>query len=77
MSVSVELDEQTAAVAQELAANEQRSASDVIHDALAMYASLGKRPMPTGMGKYRSGRSGTSANAREILRQAVKDGEWP
>jgi hypothetical protein len=77
MPVSVELDERTAAVVQELAANEQRSASDVIHDALAVYASLGKRPLPTGMGKYRSGRADTSANARQILRQAVKDGEWP
>jgi hypothetical protein len=77
MSVSVELDEQTAAVVQELAASEQRPASDVIHDALAVYACLGKRPLPTGMGKYRSGGSDTSANAREILRQAVKDGEWP
>ncbi len=50
MSVSVELDEQTAAVAQELAANEQRSASDVIHDALAMYASLGNGPCRPGWG---------------------------
>lgn len=77
MSLTVELDEQAAAVVQELAANEQRSASDVIHEALAVYSCLGKRPMPTGMGKHRSGRSDTSARAREILRQAVKDGEWP
>ena len=44
MSLSVELDEQTAALVQELAANDQRSASEVIHDALAVYASLGKPP---------------------------------
>ena len=77
MSLTVELDEQAAAIVQELAAIEQRSAGDVIHTALAVYSSLGKRPMPTGMGKYRSGLSDTSARAREILREAVKDGEWP
>jgi predicted transcriptional regulator len=77
MPLSVELDERTAAVVRELAASEQRSPSDVIHDALVAYTSLGKRPMPKGMGKYRSGRSDTSSNAREILRQAAKDGEWP
>ena len=77
MSLTVELDEQTAAVVLGLAASEQRSATEVIHDALAAYACVGRRPLPTGMGKYRSGRTDTSANAREILRQAVKDGEWP
>ena len=38
MSVIVELDERTAAVVQALAAGEQRSASEVIHDALAAWA---------------------------------------
>ena len=41
MSLTVELDEQTAAVVQKLAANEKRSASEVIHDALAVYAAAG------------------------------------
>jgi hypothetical protein len=77
MTLTVGPDEQIAAVVQELAASEQRSASEVIHDALATYVCLGKRPLPTGMGRYRSGRRDTAANAREILRQAVKDGEWP
>ena len=67
MSLSVELDEQTAALVQELAANDQRSASEVIHDALAVYACLGKRPCLPESGKYRSGRSDTSANARRNL----------
>ena len=37
MSLIVELDEQTAAFVQELASNEQRSAGEFIHDALAIY----------------------------------------
>ena len=79
MSLIVELDEQTAAFVQELASNEQRSAVEVIHDALAVYAGVngGKRPMPTGMGKYRSDYTDTAQNVREILKKAVEDGEWP
>jgi ribbon-helix-helix CopG family protein len=77
MPLTVELDEQTAAVVQQLAANENRSASEVIRDALATYASVGGRPLPTGMGKYGSGRSDTSVNARGIIRRAVEEGEWP
>ena len=77
MSLTVELDEQTAAVVQKLAANEQRSASEVIHDALAAYASFRERPLPKGAGKYRSGRTDTSANVDEILADAVKEGLWP
>ena len=77
MSLTVELDEQTAAVVQKLAANEQRSASEVIHDALAVYAGFRKRPLPKGAGKYRSGRTDTSASVDEILADAVKEGLWP
>ena len=77
MSLTVELDEQTAAVVQKLAANEQRSASEVIHDALAVSAGFRERPLPKGAGKYRSGRTDTSANVDEILADAVKEGLWP
>jgi hypothetical protein len=61
MPLSVELDEQTAAVVQQLAAIEQLSASEVIHGALAVFAAAGKRPLPKEVGKYRSGRSETSS----------------
>ena len=77
MSLTVELDEQTAAVVQKLAANEQRSASEVIRDALAVYAGFRERPLPKGAGKYRSGRTDASANVNETLADAVKEGLWP
>ena len=86
MSVSVELDEQTAAVVLELAATEKRSASEVIHDALTVYACQPKeqqlatsrrRQLPIGVGKYRSGRPDIAQHAREILRQDVQEGKWP
>jgi predicted transcriptional regulator len=77
MSFSVKLDEQTAAVVQELAANEKRSASEVIHDALVAYAAKRKRPLPKGVGKYRSGHHDTAQKVDEILGDAVKEGLWP
>jgi hypothetical protein len=85
MSLTVELDERTALVVQELAANEKRSASEVIHDALTIYAcqakqqppAPGRRNLPTGVGKYRSGQPDIARNARDIIRQDVKEGRWP
>ena len=77
MPLTVELDEQTAAVVQALAAGENRSASEVIRDAMAAYASVAKRPLPKRAGKYRSGRTDTSEKVDDILRDAVRDGIWP
>ncbi len=77
MSVSVELDEQTAAVVRQLAATENRAPSEVIHDALAAYASLRRRALPKGAGKYRSGHRDTSEKVEEILRDAVEEWRWP
>jgi hypothetical protein len=77
MPVTIELDEQTAAVVQELAANENRSAGEVIRDALAAYPGRRKRSLPKGVGKYRSGQSDIAQNLREILRKDVEDGKWP
>ena len=86
MSLTVELDEQTAAVVQELAATEKRSAREVIHDALTVYACQSKeqpvptarpRQLPIGVGKYRSGRPNIAQHARDILRKDAKEGQWP
>jgi predicted transcriptional regulator len=78
MSFTIELDEQTAAVVQELAAKEKRAAAEVIHDALLAYALQPRqRALPRGIGKYRSGHTDTAQHAREIIREAVEKGEWP
>ena len=53
MSFTVDLDEKTAEVVQELAAEEQRAASDVIRDALAAYVQRGEAPAPQGNGQIR------------------------
>ena len=77
MSLTVELDEHAAAVVQELAAKENRSATEVIHDALAAYAGKRKRPLPRGVGQFSSGQSDLAQRDEELLREAVKEGKWP
>jgi Ribbon-helix-helix protein, copG family len=65
--ITITLDDATAAILRRLAALEQRSESEIVHTALAAYAD-GSRPRPTGIGKYRSGRSDISAKARGLQR---------
>lgn len=77
MNLTVELDEQTSSLVEKLAAIEQRSAIEVINAALAVYAGARERTLPKGAGKYRSGRTDTSAHVDEILADAVKEGQWP
>ncbi len=57
-----------------LADAEKRSESPIIGDALTVYAST-RRKLPTGAGKYHSGRSDTARNAEDLLRQAVEEGK--
>jgi hypothetical protein len=77
MSFSIELDEQTAAVVQELATKENRAPAQVIHDALAAYAGKRKRPLPRGVGKFSSGQADLAQRDEELLRKAAKQGIWP
>jgi hypothetical protein len=65
----------TAAVLQALAANEKRSVNDVLRDAVAAHPGRGKRPLPKGIGKYRSGQSGIAQNIRKILRKDIQEGK--
>jgi predicted transcriptional regulator len=75
-TLSIQLDDRLAELLRELAAAQVRSESEVVSEALTAYAET-RRPAPQGMGKYHSGRHDTSANARSILREAVREGRWP
>ncbi|MFM9961026.1 MAG: ribbon-helix-helix protein, CopG family [Planctomycetaceae bacterium] len=77
MSLTIELDPTTAEAVQELADEQQRSADDVVRDALSAYMRSAKRPLPKGIGKYHSGHSNVSMQARQILRDATRNGQWP
>ena len=75
-AITVQLDDEMVELLRRLADAEKRSETDIVRAALAAYVQTA-RPLPKGMGKYRSGRSNVSEEARAILRKAVKDGEWP
>ena len=75
-AITVQLDDDMAEALHRLAAAQQRSETDVLRDALAVYVQT-TRPLPKGMGKYHSGQGKVSEEARDLLRQAVKDGLWP
>ena len=64
MSLTIQLDQATAEAVQELAAEQQRSADEVVREALSAYVRSAKRVLPKGIGKYHSGRSDVSTQAR-------------
>jgi predicted transcriptional regulator len=74
--LTVELDEQVAATVRNLAAAQRCSEREIVQEAVAAYAH-NTRPMPCGMGKYRSGRADVSERAEDILNDAVKERRWP
>lgn len=75
-TVTVELSGPAAEKLRLLVEAEQRSEVEILGDALEAYAPTRRRSLK-GTGKYHSGRSDTSANAEEILRDAVKERQWP
>ena len=75
-SITLTVDDQTAEALRRLAALEQRTEAEIVRTALAAYAQAAQ-PRPKGIGKYRSGRSDVSVNARDLIREDVKDGRWP
>lgn len=75
-AVTVQLNGEIAEELRRLAAAQERSETDIVCEALAAY--MGSvRPLPKGMGRYRSGQGNVSEQARDLLRQAVKDNQWP
>jgi hypothetical protein len=74
--LTVELDEQVAATVRNLAAAQRCSEREIVQEAVAAYTH-NTRPMPSGMGKYRSGRADVSERVDDILNDAVKEKRWP
>ena len=70
VTISIEFDDQLAEAVRGLALAQNRRESDIVIEAVAAYTEA-NRPLPIGMGKYRSGRSDISENAKQILRDAI------
>ncbi len=66
------LEEETAKTLHQLATSRGKREEDIIRDALAVYAPEISRPLPKGIGAYRSGRSDVSEKAEELLREAAR-----
>ena len=75
-AMTVELNGEIVEELRRLAAAQERSETDIVREALNAYLQ-GVRPLPKGMGRYRSGQRDVSEHARDLLRQAVKDNQWP
>jgi hypothetical protein len=75
-AITVQLEDDLAEVLRRLAAAQNRSETDIVREAVAGYVQTA-RPLPIGMGKYHSGQANGSEQARDLLREAVKEGQWP
>jgi hypothetical protein len=75
-AMTVELNGEIVEELRRLAAAQKRSETEIVREALNTYL-RGVRPLPKGMGRYRSGQGDVSEQARDLLRQAVKDNQWP
>jgi hypothetical protein len=75
-TLTIQLDDAAAESLRRLAEQEQRNPTDIVRDALTAYATV-RRPLPKGVGKYHSGQSDVSERAKQILRDAAKEGTWP
>jgi hypothetical protein len=76
-SLTIQLEEPLAEAVRQIAVAQQRAADDIVRDALTSYVESANHPLPKGIGKYHSGQRDTSIKARELIREAASDGQWP
>jgi hypothetical protein len=76
MKTTVYLDDEVALTLRQLAASQGRSQAELIREALLRYTRENRRPLPPGIGKYRSGRTDISERAEEILKRAAVRRKW-
>jgi hypothetical protein len=75
-AITVQVDDELAELLRRLAAAQKRSETEIVREALAAYVQAA-RPVPKGIGEYHSGQADVSARARDLIREAVKEGSWP
>ena len=76
LRTTIYLEEDMALAIRQLADAENRSQAEIIRDALNAYLqqaqAQSRRPLPPGIGAYRSGRQDISEQAEALLRQAAR-----
>lgn len=76
VTVTVQLDDGTAQLLDDVAREQNQSREQVIREALVGLSRHRNGPMK-GVGAYHSGRSDISERAEEILENAAAEGRWP
>jgi predicted transcriptional regulator len=71
-AIQVELSDDIARELSDLAVAQKRSETEIVREALAAYVRTA-RPMPKGMGQYRSGTADTSERTSDIIRRKITD----
>ena len=75
-AITIQIDDDLAVLLRRLAAAQKRSETEIVREALHGYMQVA-RPLPAGLGKYHSGQTNGSERARDLIREAVKEGQWP
>lgn len=76
VKTTIYLDGEVALALRQLSSLHGRSQAELIREAIAAYTKRASRPMPKGLGKYRSGEPDVAQRAKDILGQAAKKGGW-
>ena len=76
VKTTVYLDAEVALQLRQLAGTEGRSQAELIREALAAYTSRSRSPLPSGAGRFRSGRGDVAGNRKSILRAAARKRQW-
>ncbi|MEE8586662.1 MAG: CopG family transcriptional regulator [Acidobacteriota bacterium] len=73
VKTTVYLQADTALALRQLAKSRGQSQAELIREALRLFTRTASRPMPKGVGKYRSGRSDISARSEELIGEAIRE----
>ena len=76
VKTTVYLDAEVALRLRQLSGTEGRSQAELIREALAAYTGRARSPLPSGAGRFRSGRGDVAGNRKSILRAAARKRQW-
>jgi len=77
VKTTVYLDNDLALAIRQLASSEGKPQAEIIREALTRYTQQAERPKPKRIGAFHSGRADVSERSKELIRAAVKEGQWP